>query len=73
MQVRFTQDYQGQWTGPHFYLAGVVYDLDSTTAHLLIDDGRAVAIEPPAIVEPLPAQDVPMSKRVRGGKRGDVL
>jgi hypothetical protein len=32
-----------------------------------------VEVKPPAIVEPLPAQDVPMSKRVRGGKRGDVL
>lgn len=73
MQVRFTQDYQGQWTGPHFYRGGEVYDLDSVTAHLLIGDGRAVEVKPPAIVEPLPAQDVPMSKRVRGGKRGDVL
>jgi hypothetical protein len=73
MQVRFTQDYQGQWTGPHFYLCGQEYDLDNVTAHLLIDDGRAVEVKPPAPIEPLPAQTVPMSKRARGGKRGDVL
>ena len=24
MRLRFTQDYQGQWTGPHFYRAGQV-------------------------------------------------
>jgi hypothetical protein len=68
MQVRFTQDYQGQWTGPHFYRGGEVYDLDSVTAHLLIDDGRAVEVKPPAIVEPVAAP-----KRRNGGKRGNVL
>lgn len=71
MQVCFLQDYQGQWTGPHFYKAGEVYDLDDVTAHLLISDGRAVEVVPP--VQPAPEPVQPMSKRVRKGGNGGVL
>jgi len=45
MKVRFLQDYQGQYTGPHFYVAGQVVDLDESTASRLIADNRAVAVK----------------------------
>ena len=41
MKVRFLQDYQGQHTGPHFYQAGQVADLDDSVASRLIADKRA--------------------------------
>lgn len=62
MQVRFLQDYQGQLTGPHFYRAGMEYDLDNQTARLLVGDGRAVEVAPPA--QPKPA------RRRKGGSDG---
>ena len=71
MRLRFTQDYQGQWTGPHFYRAGMEYDLDDVTARLLVGDGRAVEVVPP--VQPAPEPVQPVSKRVRKGGSGGVL
>ena len=71
MRLRFTHDYQGQWTGPHFYRAGEVYDLDDATARLLVGDGRAVEVVPP--VQPAPEPVQPVSKRVRKGGSGGVL
>lgn len=71
MRLRFTQDYQGQWTGPHFYRAGQVVDLDDATARLLVGDGRAVEVAPP--VQPAPEPVQPVSKRVRKGGSGGVL
>ena len=71
MRLRFLQDYQGQWTGPHFYRCGEVYDLDDATARLLVGDGRAVEVVPP--VQPAPEPVQPMSKRVRKGGNGGVL
>jgi hypothetical protein len=65
MRVRFTQDYQGQWTGPHFYRCGQEYDLDDVTAHLLVADGRAVEVKPPAPAQPAPKR--------RKGADGGVL
>jgi hypothetical protein len=66
MRLRFLQDYQGQWTGPHFYRAGEVYDLDDATARLLVGDGRAVEVVPPVRPDPTPAQP----KRRKGGGDG---
>ena len=44
VEVRFLQDYQGQYSGPHFYRAGQVVEVDASTAALLIADGRAVGV-----------------------------
>ena len=71
MRLRFTQDYQGQWTGPHFYRAGEMVDLDDATALLLVGDGRAVEVVLP--VQPAPQPVQPMSKLVRKGGDGGVL
>lgn len=45
MKVRFLTDYQGQYTGPHFYLAGHVADVVESAALRLIADKRAESVE----------------------------
>lgn len=45
MLVRFLQDYQGQHTGPHFFLAGEEAELDDYASSHLIADGRAVEVK----------------------------
>ena len=71
MQLRFLQDYQGQWTGPHFYRCGEAYDLDDATARLLVGDGRAVEVAPP--VQPTPEPVQPGARRGRKGGNDGVL
>lgn len=64
MKIKFLQDYQGQWTGVHFYRKDQAVDLDDAVAEALIGDGRAVEIPPQ--VAPAPAK-TPAPKRERGG------
>jgi hypothetical protein len=51
MKVRFLTDYQGQHTGPHFYLAGQVADVVESAALRLIADHRAELVEDAADYE----------------------
>jgi len=40
-------DYQGQYSGPHFYLAGMTVEVVESAALRLIADGRAVEVKLP--------------------------
>ena len=62
MKVRFLQDYQGQHTGPHFYRAGQVVELDDATASRLVTDKRAQPV-------PQPKQTT-ITRRRRSAKKG---
>jgi hypothetical protein len=70
MKVRFLQDYQGQHTGPHFYLAGQVADVDDSAAARLIADNRAVAVGGPVGNEPDYAAMTVAELRDIAGERG---
>ena len=41
-EVTMLVDYQGQYSGPHFWQSGQVVAVDASTAARLIADGRAV-------------------------------
>lgn len=62
MKVRFLMDYQGQYSGPHFYQVGQVVELLDSTAALLIADGRAVEIE---IADPAEPSAAPKRRAAR--------
>ena len=73
MKIKFLQDYQGQWTGVHFYREGQVVDLDDAVAEALIGDGRAVAFAPEPAPKPAPATPVKPQPKARGRTGEGVL
>ncbi len=65
MRVRFTHDYQGKGTGPHFYKAGDEAEVEAADAQWLIDRQHAEAVEVEVAPEP---EEVEKPKRARKAK-----
>ena len=53
-EVRMLQDYQGQYSGPHFWQRDAVVGVDASTAASLVADGRAEYVQRDRVDDTLP-------------------